>query len=62
LAGQGKYAESETFLLEGARGMDAREGRIGIPDHYHVELGRKWIVQMYLAWGKPEKAAGWKKN
>jgi eukaryotic-like serine/threonine-protein kinase len=62
LAGQKRFAESEPLLLEGYRGMDARKGRIGIPEQYLLELARKWIVQMYQEWGKPEKAAEWREK
>jgi hypothetical protein len=62
LSGEKRYAESEPLLLEGYRGMDGRKGRIAIPDQYHLELARMWIVQLYQAWGKPEKAADWTKN
>jgi len=60
LAGEKKYAEAEPLLLEGYQGMLARKDRIDVPDRYHLELARKWIVQLYQAWGKPEKAAEWK--
>jgi hypothetical protein len=59
LAGQKKYAEAEPLLLEGYRGMEARKERIGIPDRYRLDRAREWIVQLYQAWGKPEKAAEW---
>ena len=61
LAGQKKYAEAEPLLLEGFRGMVARKDRIAIPDRYHLDGAREWLVQLYEAWGKPGKAAEWKK-
>jgi eukaryotic-like serine/threonine-protein kinase len=61
LAGQKKYAEAERLLLEGYRGMLARKDRIGVPDWYHLERAREWIVQLYQAWGKPTEAAEWRK-
>jgi eukaryotic-like serine/threonine-protein kinase len=62
LAGQKKYAEAEPLLLEGYQGMLARSERMGATDRYHLDCVREWIVQLYKAWGKPEKAAEWRKN
>ncbi|HKV24606.1 MAG TPA: serine/threonine-protein kinase [Candidatus Acidoferrum sp.] len=62
LAGQKKYAESEPLLIEGHQGTEARKDRVGIPFRYQVDLARDWLVQMYVGWGKPEKAAEWKKK
>jgi tetratricopeptide (TPR) repeat protein len=61
LAGQKKYAEAEPLLLQGYQGMAARKQRIAVPDRYHLDRAREWIVQLYEAWGKPEKAAEWRK-
>jgi hypothetical protein len=60
LAGEKKYAEGEPLLLEGYQGMLARKDRISVPDHYHIDLAHKWLVDLYEAWGKPEKAAEWR--
>ena len=62
LAGQRKYAEAEPFLLEGYRGMVARKGRIAVPDWYHLDRARGWIVELYETWGKQEKAAKWRQK
>jgi tetratricopeptide (TPR) repeat protein len=62
VAGQKKYTEAEPWLLEGFRGMVARKDRIAIPDRYHLDRAREWLVQLYDAWGKPGKAAEWKKK
>jgi serine/threonine protein kinase/Tfp pilus assembly protein PilF len=62
LAGQKKYAEAEPLLLEGYQGMVARKERIGMPDWYHLDRAREWIVQLYQAWNQPEKAAEWRKK
>jgi serine/threonine protein kinase/TolA-binding protein len=55
LAGQKKYAAAEPLLLEGYEGMLTRERRIAVPDRYHIDRAREWIVQLYEAWGKPAK-------
>jgi eukaryotic-like serine/threonine-protein kinase len=62
LAGQKKYVEAEPLLLEGYQGMAARKDRMGVPNWYHLDCAREWIVQLYRAWGKPEKAAEWRKK
>jgi hypothetical protein len=62
LAGQKKYAEAEPLLLEGYQEIVARKDRIGVPDWYHLDRAREWLVQLYQAWGKPAKAAEWRKK
>jgi hypothetical protein len=62
LAGQKKYAEAETLLLEGYQGMLARKDRMEAADGYHLERAREWLAQLYQAWGKPGKAADWNKK
>jgi tetratricopeptide (TPR) repeat protein len=60
LAGQKKYAEAEPLLLEGYQGLLARKDRMAVPDQYHLELAHRWLVELYQAWGWPDKAAEWK--
>ena len=62
LAGQKKYADAEPLLLEGYQGMVARKDKIEVPNWYHLDRAREWIVQLYQAWGKPAKAVEWKKK
>jgi len=62
LSGEKKYAEAEPVLLGGYQGMLARKDRIDVPDWYHLDLARGWIVQLYQAWGKPGKAAEWSRS
>ncbi len=61
LAGQKKYAEAEPLALEGYQGMLARKAQTAVPDLPQLERACNWLVQLYEAWGKPEKAAAWKK-
>jgi len=56
LAGQKKYTEAEPLLLAGYNGMLSRKERIDAPDRYYLDRAREWLVQLYEAWGKPEKA------
>jgi tetratricopeptide (TPR) repeat protein len=60
LAGEKNYREAEPLLLGGYQGMLARKDKIGVPDQYHLERAREWIVQLYAAWDKPEKTAEWR--
>ena len=65
LSGQKKYAEAEPLLLEGYQGMVERKERMGwmgVSNWYHLDRAREWILQLYQAWGKPEKAAEWRKK
>ena len=57
LSGQKKYAEAEPLLLEGYQGMAARKDRMAAAERYHLGRAREWILQLYKAWGKPQKAA-----
>ena len=60
LAGEKKFVEAEPLLLEGYRGMVERKDRMPIPKLRDLDSAHEWIVQMYVAWGKPEKAAKWR--
>jgi eukaryotic-like serine/threonine-protein kinase len=62
LAGQKKYAEAEPLLLEGYQGMLERKDRIAVPDRYHLDRAREWLVQLYRAVGQFAKAAEWSKK
>jgi len=62
LAGQKKFADAEPLLIEGYRGMLARQDRIAVPDRYHLERARESIVRLYQAWGRLDKAAEWKRK
>jgi eukaryotic-like serine/threonine-protein kinase len=60
LVGQRKYADAEPLLLAGYEGM--RQSQATIPAAYRSLLNnaRKSIVQLYEAWGKPDKAGEWR--
>jgi eukaryotic-like serine/threonine-protein kinase len=62
LAGQKKYAEAEPLLVEGYQGMLARKDKMSFPDRYYLDRAHEWLVHLYLAWGKPDQAAHWKKQ
>jgi tetratricopeptide (TPR) repeat protein/tRNA A-37 threonylcarbamoyl transferase component Bud32 len=65
LSGQKKYREAEPLLIGSYRAMVERKekpGWMGASTARHLDEARGWIVQLYQAWGKPEKAAEWGKS
>jgi tetratricopeptide (TPR) repeat protein len=62
LAGQKKSAEAEPLILEGYRGMKAREAKIPVPHGKKLAEAAARIVTLYEAWGKVDKAAEWRRN
>jgi eukaryotic-like serine/threonine-protein kinase len=62
LAGQKKYTDAEPLLLQGYQGMSSQKDKMGVAYLYHLDRAREWLVQLYQALGKPEKAAAWQKN
>jgi serine/threonine protein kinase len=65
LVGQEKYAEAEPLLLSGYQGLKARlkalEYRPSLkPRQRRRDEAGERIVQLYEAWGQPEKAGVWK--
>jgi tetratricopeptide (TPR) repeat protein len=59
LAGQKKYAEAEPLLLAGYQGMVAGKDHMAAYYRFHLDRTREWLVRLYRAWGKPEKASEW---
>lgn len=45
LAGQKRYAEAKTLLVEGYQGMQARKELMAAPDRYHLRLAGEWVHQ-----------------
>jgi hypothetical protein len=62
LAGQKEYGEAVPLLIEGYQGMVERKNQIRVGDWHHLKRAHEWIVQLYEAWGKPQKAAEWRQN
>jgi tetratricopeptide (TPR) repeat protein len=60
LLGQKKYAEAEPLLLAGYEGMKQREREIPTVVKVRLTEAIERLVQLYEAWGKPEKAAEWR--
>jgi sirohydrochlorin ferrochelatase len=57
LAGSGRYADAEPYMLSFADALDRKIGAEGDPREVAQRIG-----EMYAAWGKPEKAAEWRKK
>jgi Tfp pilus assembly protein PilF len=60
LLGQKKYADAEALLLQGYEGMNQREAKIPPEKKAQLPEALDRLVQLYDAWGKPEKAAPWR--
>ena len=59
---QKRFEEAEPHLVSGYDGMRAREAKVEAPNQpLFVETAVR-IVELYEAWGKPEKAAAWRKS
>jgi hypothetical protein len=60
LLGQGRYAAAEPLVVAGYEGMMAREARIAVPDRSRLREAAERVIQLYEAWGRPEKTDAWK--
>jgi serine/threonine protein kinase len=59
LTAEKRYAEAEPLLVSGYDGMVQRMATIPDPDKPEVVEAANWAVQLYRAWGRPEKATAW---
>ena len=62
LAGQKKYTQAEPLLLAGYEGLKAREAKIPAPTRGRLRAAAARIVPFYEVWGRPDKAAEWRKR
>jgi hypothetical protein len=60
LLGQKEYAEAEPLIVSGYEGMKARAARIPPPGRPRFTEAAERVLQLYEAWGKPEKVAEWR--
>jgi eukaryotic-like serine/threonine-protein kinase len=60
LTGQQKFAAAERPLLDGYAGLEKRQANIPSADKARLTDALERLVQLYDAWGKPEKAAEWR--
>ena len=61
LAGQEKFAEAQSLLVDGYNGL--KDSEEGIPKHRRGEVladALKRLVDLYEAWDKPEESAKWR--
>ncbi len=56
------YTGAETYLLQGYDGLKAREDSIPTRSRRRIAEAHARIVELYDAWGKPERAEGWRKK
>jgi eukaryotic-like serine/threonine-protein kinase len=59
LSQQKRYAEAEPLLLAGYEGMVQRKAEIPFRNLAYLSQSGEWIVQLYRAWERPDKAAEW---
>jgi serine/threonine protein kinase len=62
LAAQKKYSEAEPLLIAGYEGLVANEPTIPRTRKKVVSAAADRIAPFYDAWGKPEKAAAWRRR
>ena len=62
LMAQSKFAEAEPWLISGYRGIVQRKATVPVSSLPFLEQAGENIVQLYTSWGKPEKAAEWRKE
>ena len=60
LLGQGKFAEAEPLLIAGYEGLKKLSPAISV-DANLLQAGER-IVQLYAAWGKPDKVNEWRRQ
>jgi len=59
---QKRFSEAEPLLLSGYEGMKAREAKAPARDRNRLAETGAWIVELYDAWGKKDKADEWRKR
>jgi eukaryotic-like serine/threonine-protein kinase len=62
LMGQKKYSEAEPLIVDGYEGMKAREAKILAAGKPRFQEAAVRVVQLYEAWGQPDKAAAWRRK
>jgi hypothetical protein len=62
LLGQQEFAEAEPLLLGGYAGLRERQAQIPQDRKVSATQAVERLVQLYDGWGKPDKAAQWRKT
>jgi hypothetical protein len=60
LAAQSRFAEAEPLLLAGYKGLLQSSAAIPWEDRATLERAGERVVQLYVEWGRPEKADEWR--
>jgi len=60
--GEKKYAEAEPLVLSGYQGMKERESKMPMGAKAFLKEDADRVVELYTAWGKPQKAAEWREK
>jgi len=59
LSGQKRYEEAEKLLIDGYGALTERAALIPANGKSALDKTGQWILELYKAWGKPERAAEW---
>lgn len=62
LAGQAQYTEAEPLLVAAHQGLIEQRANIPQANRSILDEAGERIIQMYQAWGRPEKAAEWREK
>jgi tetratricopeptide (TPR) repeat protein len=57
-----KFAEAEPLLMNGYQGLKQREKQAGSDSRQQLSAAAQRLVELYLAWEKPDEAARWQKE
>jgi tetratricopeptide (TPR) repeat protein len=60
-AGLKRFGEAEPLVVSGYEGMKARQAQLLQPERPRLAEAAVRVVRFYENWGKPEKAAEWRK-
>jgi serine/threonine protein kinase len=60
LLGQERYAEAESCLLQGYKGLDEREDTVPEAGQFYLTNALEQLVQLYDALGQSDQAAQWR--
>jgi hypothetical protein len=60
LLGQMKYDDAEPLLLAGYQGLIERQSQIPSNSKARIVEAVDRLIELYIATGKPEKAAAWR--
>jgi serine/threonine-protein kinase len=60
LLGQSQFDEAEPLLLAGYEGMKQCQSKMAAPSKFRLTEARQRLVDLYDAWGQPQKADQWR--